>query len=122
MEGSERIGYRGIIATASALLGVPGYEREVGDFVAREFAAYADEVTRDALENVVARIGRSGPRVMVCAHHDEIGLIVKGEQQPFQPHQVAQGAATEGGQEAREIAALVWLSGGLGCGQAKQRS
>ncbi len=72
----NRMDIEGFIAAASEKLGVPGYEREVGDYVASQFEAFADEVTRDALENVIARVGKGGPKVMVSAHHDEIGLIV----------------------------------------------
>ncbi len=66
----------GFISAASEKLGVPGYEREVGDYVASQFEAYADEIARDALENVIARVGKGGPKVMVSAHQDEIGLVV----------------------------------------------
>ena len=39
----------------------------------------ADEVFTDDLENLYARVGAHGsewPRVIVCAHQDEIGLVV----------------------------------------------
>ena len=64
------------IVAASEKFGVPGYEREVGDYVASQFEGLADEITRDALESVIARVGKGGPKVMVSAHHDEIGLVV----------------------------------------------
>lgn len=62
--------------TASRLPGVPGYEGEIGDHFANLMSEYADEVKRDALGNVIARMGKGGPRVMICAHHDEIGMVV----------------------------------------------
>lgn len=61
---------------STASTGLPGYERPVGEFVASAFEPYADEVTRDVMENVIARLGTSGPRVMISAHQDEIGLMV----------------------------------------------
>ncbi|MGI6238414.1 MAG: M20/M25/M40 family metallo-hydrolase [Christensenellales bacterium] len=66
----------GFISTATALVGVPGYEREVGDYISDRFREHADEVTRDVMENVIARVGKGGPKVMIAAHHDEIGLVV----------------------------------------------
>lgn len=60
----------------TAIPGVPGYEKDVGDYVAREFGKYADEIRRDAMENVIARVGSGGPKVMISAHQDEIGLMV----------------------------------------------
>jgi len=64
------------IREVTALPGLPGYEAEVGRFVATAFEPYADDVSTDVMGNVVARIGREGPRVMISAHQDEIGLMV----------------------------------------------
>ena len=58
------------------LPGVPGYERGVNQYVKEAFRPYADEVTVDAMYNVIARVGSAGPRVMISAHQDEIGLAV----------------------------------------------
>ena len=46
--------------------------------IAEWFRPLADEVFTDDLENLYARVGAhgSGPRVIVCAHQDEIGLVV----------------------------------------------
>ncbi|NLF29091.1 MAG: M42 family metallopeptidase [Clostridiales bacterium] len=60
----------------SALPGVPGHEAAVGARIAEWFRPLADEIFTDALENLYARVGQTGPRVLVCAHQDEIGLIV----------------------------------------------
>lgn len=62
--------------TASRLTGVPGHEGEIGDYFAGLMAEYADEIRRDALGSVIARIGKGGPKVMISAHHDEIGMVV----------------------------------------------
>ena len=61
---------------ASRLTGVPGYEGEIGDYFANLMSEYADEVKRDARGNTIARLGKGGPRVMLCAHHDEVGMVV----------------------------------------------
>lgn len=66
------------IAEVTALPGVPGYEAGVNGRIAEWFRPLADEVFTDDLENLYARVGAhgSGPRVIVCAHQDEIGLVV----------------------------------------------
>ena len=46
--------------------------------IAEWFRPLADDVFKDDLENLYARVGAEGrgPRVIVCAHQDEIGLVV----------------------------------------------
>ena len=65
-----------IIKTAAQTPGVPGCEGEIGDYFASLMSEYADEVKRDALGSVIARMGEGGPKVMISAHHDEIGMVV----------------------------------------------
>ena len=66
------------IAETTALPGVPGYETGVNGRIAEWFRPLADDVFKDDLENLYARVGAEGrgPRVIVCAHQDEIGLVV----------------------------------------------
>lgn len=66
------------IAEVTALPGVPGYEAGVNGRIAEWFRTLADEVFTDDLENLYARVGAqgNGPRIIVCAHQDEIGLVV----------------------------------------------
>lgn len=65
----------------SDLPGVPGQEDAVRDFVLAELEGLADEVRVDALGNVIARRAGTGEeprgRVMVSAHMDEIGFLVR---------------------------------------------
>jgi tetrahedral aminopeptidase len=56
---------------------VSGYEASLASEVARECSSLADEVRTDSLGNVIARLRGEGPRVMVAAHLDEIGLMVR---------------------------------------------
>jgi len=60
----------------TALPGTPGYEAGVNGYIYEIMKKYADEVRTDALENVISRIGNKGPKCMVSAHQDEIGMIV----------------------------------------------
>ncbi|MFC6991972.1 M42 family metallopeptidase [Haladaptatus sp. GCM10025707] len=58
--------------------GVPGYEDEVRDIVRREFEASVDRIQTDAMGNVVGTIeGETDYEVVVAAHMDEIGFIVR---------------------------------------------
>ncbi len=59
-----------------AIPGTPGYEKPVAEYIARAFEPLCDEVTIDHLYDVIARKGDQGPRFMICAHEDEIGMVV----------------------------------------------
>ncbi|MBR9922004.1 MAG: M42 family metallopeptidase [Bacteroidetes bacterium] len=66
-----------LLKTISEIPGAPGFEQNVREFVMREAAPFADEISTDAMGNVIAlKKGKSGKRVMVAAHMDEIGFIV----------------------------------------------
>jgi putative aminopeptidase FrvX len=59
--------------------GVSGNEGEVREIIINEIRDYADEFHIDPLGNIIAtNRGKEGyPRIMVAAHMDEVGLIVK---------------------------------------------
>ncbi|WP_267161214.1 M42 family metallopeptidase [Halovenus salina] len=58
--------------------GVPGYEDRVREVVRRELEPEVDEVRTDAMGNVVGTIqGASDNSVVVAAHMDEIGFMVR---------------------------------------------
>lgn len=58
--------------------GIPGREEQVREVVVRELEPLVDEIRVDALGNVIAtKKGRGGPRVMLAAHMDEIGFMVR---------------------------------------------
>ena len=56
--------------------GVSGYEAQAGEYIAEQFKPLVDSVEVDVMQNVVARVGTEGPKVMISAHQDEIGLVV----------------------------------------------
>ena len=66
----------GFLRTACALPGLSGNELAVAEHVAAAFRPYADEVKIDRLNNVIAHVKGEGPKVVFCAHIDEIGLMV----------------------------------------------
>ena len=63
-----------------ALSGVGGWEDEVRRYIRQHAAPYADEMRTDALGNlIVFKRGAkaTGNKLMLCAHMDEVGLIVR---------------------------------------------
>lgn len=61
------------------LRGVPGAENEVRDFIFDKIKDKCDEIYRDSIGNLIAvnRGKKQNPKkVMVCAHMDEVALIV----------------------------------------------
>ncbi len=60
----------------TAVPGLSGDEGQVSAWVAEQFRPLCDEVRVDAMNNVIAHKKGPGPRVVFCAHLDEIGLMV----------------------------------------------
>lgn len=56
--------------------GVPGYEARVARVVESHLKGVGS-IERDSLGSIICRRGDSGPKVMLAAHMDEIGFIVK---------------------------------------------
>ncbi len=52
-----------------------GYESAIRDAIRAEVEPLADEISVDALGNLVARKGKGGKKIMIAAHMDEIGLV-----------------------------------------------
>lgn len=55
--------------------GPSGCEKEVSQVIEGLAAPYADEVSRDAMGNLICHKRGGGPRVMFSAHMDSIGLV-----------------------------------------------
>jgi len=60
----------------ATLPGVAGNEKEVRDAIMKELATMGVQFETDVLGNVVARKGNTGPKVLVDAHMDEVGLMI----------------------------------------------
>ncbi len=56
--------------------GPSGREEGVGEIIKKHISPYADEITSDALGNLIARKKGPGKKIMLAAHMDEIGVIV----------------------------------------------
>jgi len=57
--------------------GPPGFEEPVRAIMVRELAPLADRISYDGLGSVIAQHGNAGPRIMLDAHMDEIGGMVR---------------------------------------------
>ena len=59
--------------------GVSGQETSIADIVAKELSALTPDVKRDHMGNIIATIAGTGPgpTVLICAHIDEIGGMVR---------------------------------------------
>lgn len=69
--------YVDFLARMAAIPGTSGYEAPIAAAFAEAFAPHCDEVHTDGVHNVIAvqRGSGAGPRIMLCAHLDEVGLM-----------------------------------------------
>jgi putative aminopeptidase len=68
------------LKTLAAIDAISGQEQPLVSFLADALEPVCDEIQIDAVGNLYAirRGPRSGPTVMIAAHTDEIGMVVKG--------------------------------------------
>lgn len=64
-----------LLSEAAALVSPSGQEMAASAYFAEQFRPYVDEVTVDEMFNVIAHKKGKGPKVMLSAHMDEIGLM-----------------------------------------------
>jgi putative aminopeptidase FrvX len=69
-----------LLSTLCELPGAPGFEARISSFVEKTIKPYVDELSVDAMGNIIAVKKASGAnnaqKVMLAAHMDEIGFIV----------------------------------------------
>src|SRR3954454_22767764 len=66
-----------LVAELCAVSAPSGAEGELADLLYDRWEPRCAEVRRDAVGNVIARVGGAGPRVLVQAHMDQIGYLVR---------------------------------------------
>lgn len=66
-----------LIKTLAEIPGPIGQEEQVHEWCAEHWSRYAEDVRITAVGNVVARVGGTGPSLIVLAHGDELALMVK---------------------------------------------
>lgn len=64
------------LSVLNACFGPSGQETQVGEKLAELAGPWGDEVRRDTLGNLIVHRKGAGPRVMLCAHMDSLGLMV----------------------------------------------
>ena len=57
--------------------GPPGFEEAVRAVMVRELKPLSDKLSYDGVGSVIAQHGSSGPKVMLDAHMDELGGVVR---------------------------------------------
>ena len=66
-----------LLAELADAPGPSGFEEPVRAVMLREMRPIADEISYDGLGSVIARQGGSGPKIMLDAHMDELGGVVR---------------------------------------------
>jgi len=66
-----------LLGTLADAAGPSGYEEPVRAIMVRELKPLATHVSYDGMGSVIAQHGTSGPRIMLDAHMDELGGIVR---------------------------------------------
>jgi tetrahedral aminopeptidase len=65
------------VADFCAVPAPSGAESELAELLVRRWEGRCETVGRDAVGNVLARVGGSGPRVLLQAHMDQVGYLVR---------------------------------------------
>jgi len=66
-----------LVKELSELPGPTGHEDAVQDWLVARWGSFAREVRRTRVNNVLAHVGGTGPRLALVAHADELSLLVK---------------------------------------------
>jgi putative aminopeptidase FrvX len=64
------------LTESTAIPGLPGFEKPAADLVQKWFGKYSSDVWQDPFYNTYARMGGNGPKALVAAHNDGLGLMV----------------------------------------------
>lgn len=66
-----------LLRLLSNTAGAPGFEEPIRKVMADAMRPFASSITFDGLGSIIATQGTSGPRIMVDAHMDELGGMVR---------------------------------------------
>ena len=66
-----------LLRTLTDAPGPPGFEEPVRKIMVDQMKPYAGSITFDGLGSIIATQGTTGPRIMVDAHMDELGGVVR---------------------------------------------
>lgn len=89
--------YLKFLSHVTTVPGTSGYEAEAAGAFARAFEPYCDEVTVDHTQSVIAvqRGSGKGPKVMLCAHIDEVGLMTMNVEEDGSVRFISLGVAAQ---------------------------
>ncbi len=66
-----------LLQTLADAPGPSGFEEAVRAIMVREMKPFADRISYDGVGSVIAQQGSAGPRIMLDAHMDELGGVVR---------------------------------------------
>src|SRR3954454_19810837 len=66
-----------VLTELCAVSAPSGAEQELADLLEQRWSDRCAQVRRDPVGNVIARVGGSGPRLLVQAHMDQVGYVVR---------------------------------------------
>ncbi len=66
-----------LIKTLTEIPGPTGQEDRVHEWLANHWSGFAESVEITPVGNAIAKVGGSGPRIIVLGHGDELGLNIK---------------------------------------------
>jgi tetrahedral aminopeptidase len=66
-----------LVKALTEIPGPSGQEDRVHEWCARHWGGFSEHVEITRVGNVLARVGGNGPPIIILAHGDELGLIVK---------------------------------------------
>jgi putative aminopeptidase FrvX len=66
-----------LLAELCAVPAPSGAEGELADLLHERWAPRCAELRRDPIGNLIARVGGAGPRVLLQAHMDQVGYVVR---------------------------------------------
>ena len=89
--------YLKFLSHVTTVPGTSGYEGAVAGVFAHAFEPYCDEVTVDHNQNVIAvqRGSGKGPKIMLCAHMDEVGLVTMNVEEDGSVRFISLGVAAQ---------------------------
>lgn len=65
-----------LLSMLTQCYGPSGREEKISQLITSQIKDFCDDIHTDALGNLVAKAGKGGKKIIVCAHMDEIGVVI----------------------------------------------
>lgn len=92
-----------------------GNEGPLLDVLAEQAKPFCEEVFEDKFGNIICHVGGRGKKLMICAHADEIGFIIKSISKEGFLYFQKVGGTPEKQMEARQVMVNGNIPGIIGC-------